>query len=453
MSDTTTDSTAEWKADLGRRRERAASAWNLDNAIVLLPAGGPVPIAGTDWFFPFHCHPEHRYLAGTARPGAVLAFDPAEGWTFFDKPVTEDDEVWEGAAQPTGPTTKDLVSWLAARCGRRIAVLGDSTVGDSTGGSDAGKQPTDGDALQATASDADLTRELRAKLDGLRRAKDPAEIRRMRIAAAATAAGFQSARAAIAPGATERDVQADLERAFVRAGGDRPAFDTTVAAGSHSAVLHFTPTRRPIEEGELVLVDAGASYDGYASDVTRTFCAGKRTGFARDLYEAVLAAQVAAVAKCAPGREFRNIHLECAVDLARGLVDLGILRGRPEDLVARNVHALFFPHGLGHLLGLCVHDVGGYLEGRPRSDDFGLKFLRTDLPLQSGYVVTIEPGLYFVPAILNDRARRESFGDAVDWDQVDQRIGVGGVRIEDDVLITDNGHEVLTSEIPKTVDD
>jgi len=434
--------------DLERRRERVAAAWNLDDAVVLIRAGEPIPVPGTDQFFPFRAHPEHRYLAGSATPGAVLAFDPNEGWTLFAPPVTEADVLWEGATPPAGPTTEALGGWLDARAAKSIAVLGqgsganaDGLPGRSSEGAKAGD-----------AFDTDLAAELRAKLDALRRIKDAGEIGCLRRAAAATAAGFQAARDAIRPGATERAVQARLEAAFVEAGGDGPGFDTIVAAGAHAATLHFTPSRAAIGEGDLVLVDAGAAVDGYSADVTRTFGAGARGGFRRDLFDVVLAAQEAAVGRCAPGREFHELHLACCADLARGLVDLGLLKGRPEDLVERDAHALFFPHGLGHLIGLCVHDAGGYLEGRERSDRFGLAALRADLPLEPGMTLTIEPGLYLVPAILNDPARRARYRDDVAWDRVDGLLGIGGVRIEDDVLVTEGGAEVLTASIPKTVD-
>jgi Xaa-Pro aminopeptidase len=121
--------------------------------------------------------------------------------------------------------------------------------------------------------------------------------------------------------------------------------------------------------------------------------------------------------------------------------------------VERDVHALFFPHGLGHMLGLSTHDAGGCLAGRTPSDRFGLKWLRADLPLQENYVVTVEPGIYFIPALLDDPERRAAFADAVDWQRVDALRGFGGIRIEDDVLVTPAGSEVLSAAIPKSVED
>ena len=155
-----------------------------------------------------------------------------------------------------------------------------------------------------------------------------------------------------------------------------------------------------------------------------------------------------AIARCVPGAEWREIHLAAALQIAEGLVSLGILVGAPDSLVERDTHAMFFPHGLGHMVGLGVRDASGYLPGRKRSDRPGLNMLRTDLPLEKGYLMTVEPGIYFIPALLQDPALRERHRDAVRWDRVDSLLDFGGIRIEDDVLVTDGTPEVLTSAIP-----
>ncbi|MYJ92538.1 MAG: M24 family metallopeptidase [Chloroflexi bacterium] len=199
-----------------------------------------------------------------------------------------------------------------------------------------------------------------------------------------------------------------------------------------------------------MLIDAGAEIDGYASDVTRTFpVSAAFSGIQRDLYNVVLAAQQEAIAGAGPGVEYKSLHMQASATIAQGLVDAGILRGSVEDLVASDAHALFFPHGLGHMLGLSTHDCAGYLEGRVPEDRFGLAYLRTDLPLAPGYVVTIEPGVYFVPALLNDPERRERYAEMVDWEVVDGLLDFGGIRIEDDVMITANGCDVMSDALPK----
>ncbi|MGH2632636.1 MAG: M24 family metallopeptidase, partial [Tepidiformaceae bacterium] len=217
-------------------------------------------------------------------------------------------------------------------------------------------------------------------------------------------------------------------------------------------VLHVAPGQRQLAAGDLVLVDAAAEYRGYASDITRTFPVSPHfTGTQRDLYQLVLDVQLTAIANVRPGVEYKALHLAASRQIASGLAELGILRGDADDLVERDAHALFFPHGLGHMLGLATHDAGGCLAGRTPSDRFGLKWLRADLPLAEGYVVTIEPGIYFIPAVIEDPERRHAYADAVDWDRVDALASFGGIRIEDDVLVTATGAEVLSAAIPKSI--
>ena len=198
-----------------------------------------------------------------------------------------------------------------------------------------------------------------------------------------------------------------------------------------------------------MLIDAGAECSNYAADVTRTYTTSTMSPEQRDVYEIVLRTQERAVARCVVGAEYREIHMGASRDIAEGLVQMGILKGNVDDLVERSAHALFFPHGVGHLVGLGVRDAGGYLPGRVRSTKPGLRYLRIDLPLQSGFTVTIEPGIYFIPVLLGQAEARELYRHDVDWGLVDRLIGIGGVRIEDDIHVTPAGPENLTGMIPK----
>ncbi len=419
-------------AYLERRRARVAAAWGLSDEIVLVGAGHPISIpGGQDQTYPFLSHSEYFYLVDRECEGGLVTFDPKEGWTDFVPDVTEDERVWEGRTDVDGTPLSRLPAWLAARSGRKVAMLGV--------------------AQRDVAADVTVTAEARERLQQAIRPKDEVELERMRRATAATAAGFAAVRQLIRPGMTERGLQVELETGFFRHGAERTAFGTIVGAGSNSGVLHFTPGERRVGEGEHVLIDAGAEIDRYASDVTRAYPAGTPGGFFRELYEVVLNGQVRGIARCRPGTEWREVHLAVARDLAEGLVGLGILRGSPDSLVEQDAHALFFPHGLGHLVGLGVRDASGYLPGRKRSTRFGLAFLRCDFPLQPNYVITVEPGLYFIPALLNDPERRSRYRDAVNWAKVDTLLGFGGIRIEDDVLITPGEPDVLTAAIPKTL--
>jgi Xaa-Pro aminopeptidase len=268
----------------------------------------------------------------------------------------------------------------------------------------------------------------------------------MRAAGSATAAGFSVAAALMEPGRTEREVQIELEAAFYRAGATALAFDTIVASGPNSAILHFPPTGRAFERGDLVLIDAGGEYRDYASDITRTYpVGGTLTPEQQELHELVRSAELATIERCTDGTEARDLHATAARVIAEGLSDFGLLRGDPDTLVESGAVSLFFPHGVGHLVGLGIRDAGGSI-GRPERDEFPK--LRIDLPVRAGFVVTVEPGIYFVPALLQDPERRRQHHDTVDWDRADRMLDFGGIRIEDDVLVQHGTQEVLTEVVP-----
>lgn len=416
---------------LDRRRRAVAADWNLDREVVLIGAGGRVPLPGRgDRTYPFRSHSEYLYLTDRERPGGVLAYDPHDGWVDFVAPVTREEMLWEGApaAEQEGVAVSQLAGWLEQRKGRPTARLGVPYPGVSP--------------------PAALETDLRLALNHVRRQKDAIELGRMREAERATRAGFAALVPLLQPGRTERDVQIELEAEFFRNGGDFLAFDTIVAGGPNSAVLHFPPSARPFGAGELVLVDAGAEYRGYASDVTRTYpVGGGFTAEQAELHALVRAAGLTATELCTAGTEFRDIHWAAARVIAAGLVEFGLLRGDPDALVERRTVSLFFPHGVGHMVGLGVRDAGEVLRGR-QVDETDFPRLRVDLPLLAGHVVTIEPGIYFVPALLGDPALRERHRDAVDWERADRMLGFGGIRIEDNVLVTEAGPEVLTADIP-----
>jgi len=413
-----------------QRRERAAAAWALNDEVVLVGAGPLVPIpGGADQTYPFIAHAEYLWLAGHEVVDAVLAFDPRDGWTDFIPPVTKAERVWEGRTDSPGTPIQELAGWLAARRGRPVVGLGA--------------------AIPGLAGDGARAAVLREQLLHARRPKDAHELELLRRASEATAHGFRALVQALRPGVSERELQLELETGFRRGGADRTGYGTIVGIGSNAAVLHFLPGERRAQPGDVVLVDAGAEITRYTSDVTRTYrLPGGEDGFFRDLHALVLSVERNAIGRCRPGAEWRELHLHAAHEIAEGLAALGLLVGSADSLVERDTHALFFPHGLGHMVGLGVRDASGFLPGRARSTRPGLSMLRTDLPLEPGYVMTVEPGIYFIPALLQDAEQRERHRDAVRWDRVDALMDFGGIRIEDDVVITAREPEVLTAAIP-----
>jgi Xaa-Pro aminopeptidase len=424
------DEPQQVELQLARRRTALADGWNLSDEIVLIGAGSPVTIPGRrDRTYPFHAHLEYLYLTDRERPGGVLAYDPKEDWVDFVTPVTRLERLWEGAAEdePIGTSTDELAGWLEARAGRPVACLGASFE-------------------QAPPHDEALSEQLRRELNQLRRAKDELELERMRFAERATAAGFARLLELIEPGRTERELQIELEAEFFRHGADDLAFDSIVGSGPNSAVLHFPPTHRRLQPGELVLVDAGAEYRGYDSDITRTYpVSGELTPEQSELHAIVRRALENATERCLPGTEFRDIHRSAQLTIAEGLADLGFLRGTPETLVESEAVSVFFPHGVGHLVGLGIRDASEALPGRER-DEFPR--LRLDLPLLAGYVTTIEPGIYFVPALVHDSEFRAKHQQEVNWERAEAMVGFGGIRIENNVLVNEEGYEVLTANVP-----
>lgn len=424
--------------DLDSRRARLAGALPIaSDEILLVGAGDPIPLPeNTDQTYPFIAHADYYYLTGLECAGGVVAYDPrdgaASGWHSFVPAVSEGERVWEGKTQPPGESIERLDAWLGARKGRTVVQFGQR--------------------VRDLPQNPHRAAELRQHFLHARRPKDAAEISLMRSAVAATVEGYAALRQALRPGVTERRLQIELEASFFRAGASKTGFGTIVGAGSNAAVLHFAPSERIVREGDFVLVDSGAEVARYTADVTRTYVCGTPSSFQRDLYQTVLGAQQRAIARCHAGTEWKDIHLGCAIDMVGGLVGMGLMRGNPETLVEREAHTLFFPHGIGHLVGLGVRDAGGVFPGRTKDPRPCLRTLRMDLPLAPHYVVTVEPGLYFIPAILDDRERRDRYRDCVDWSRVDAHRDSGGVRIEDDVLVTEGEPEVLTAAIPKTLD-
>lgn len=416
---------------LQRRRDAVADAWNLGDEVVLIGAGELIAIPGRgDLTYPFRAHSEYYYLTDRNLPGGVLAFDPHEGWLDFLTPIAVRERLWLGLppSQPDELSVQKLPEWLGQRTQRAVACLG---------------VPPDG-----VSFDAELSEELRFGLSRVRRPKDALELERMRVAERATSAGFATVVPLLQAGTTERAAQIEFEAEAFRHGADAMAYETIVASGPHSAALHFVPGPRAMQSGDLVLIDAGAEYLGYASDITRTYPVGGRfTPEQQELHALVRVAEQAAIEQCAPGVEWRDVHLTAARAIAEGLALVGILRGDPDSLVESGAVWLFFPHGIGHLVGLGVRDAGGRTAER-RDDPPPFPNLRIDLPLEAGMAVTVEPGIYLVPALLEDPERRARHRDQVVWDQVDRMLDFGGIRIEDNVLITPEGHEVITADVP-----
>lgn len=406
--------------------------------------------------YPFRASSHVLFFAGVSIPGSALLLTAAEQ-VLYVPDAPPDDALWHGESpshgaleEATGLAVRSLAALGARKDLNSLALLPafDARVAAAqrslTGRSPALGTLDDGDRAFALAVvDARLVH-------------DAAAVAELRAAAEATVDAHRRGMAQTRVGASEWSIVAAMTGAFVERGF---GCSYSPIVTTHGEVLHHHGHDGVLGAGDLLLADVGAeSAGGFAGDVTRTWpVTGKFSATQRALYEVVLGAQRRAIALTNPGTRYLDLHLEAARAITEGLVSLGILRGDPAELVALGVHALFFPHGVGHLLGLDVHDMedlgdlAGYAPGRTRSAQFGLSYLRLDRDLAPGMAVTIEPGFYQVPALLSHPAHRSTLGAHVRWEELAKFSDVRGIRIEDDVLVTASGPEVLTAGIAKEV--
>ena len=409
------------------------------------------------------------YLTGASIPDAVLWMHDGRSELFMPIPA-DDDALWHGPSLDANALQAalgvdavlplaDLESSIAAFDNpEQIASL--PTPDPSTRQQQAsllmrrGWAPTD---FETDLSSPDHA--LARAMVELRLIHDAEAIACLREAARGTTAAHLAGMRATRPGIAEHVVRAAMEGAIL-AEGMVTSYPPIVT--SRGEILHNNSYHHTLREGDLMLADVGAEFEGWAGDVTRTWpVTGQFSPTQRAMYDLVLAAQIEAIDQVRPGNRYRDVHLTAARVLTRGLVDEGILHGDVDGLVERGAHALVFPHGVGHIIGLDVHDmedlgdIAGYESGRTRASQFGLGYLRLDRDLRPGMMVTIEPGFYRVPAILESETIAGPFiaDKTLQLDVLDRFADVRGIRIEDDVLCTEGAPEVFTADIPKTVSD
>lgn len=259
------------------------------------------------------------------------------------------------------------------------------------------------------------------------------------------------------PGMYEREIAGLVEGIVLSAGG-RLSFPTILSV--HGETLHNHYHTNKMKKGDIFVMDSGAEVNNcYASDITRTIpVSGKFSSMQKGIYQIVLKAQVSSIKAIKPGVSYKKIHLKAAKIITQGLKDLGLMKGNVNDAVANGAHAMFFPHGLGHMMGLDVHDMEnlgenlvGYEKNAVRSNQFGLAYLRLARELKPGFVLTVEPGIYFIPQLI-DKWRNEKINSRfINFNKLNKYRKFGGIRIEDDVLVTKSSHKILGKPIPKTV--
>jgi len=409
-----------------------------DNSAVLV-SSGEEQIRNRDVEFPFRADSDFSYLTGFYEPDSVLLLvkQACSESMVFVRPKDPEQETWQGRRLGVEMAPQmlsvdqaysvDELDEVAVKALENIEHIYFSFSQMSTWIASVESWLSD---LKAKVRKGVSAPTKLCDLDELmhenRVIKSPQEIEWMRHAAQVSVQGHLEAMRCAAPGRYEFQVQAELEGKFKQLGSQRVAFSTIAASGDNACILHYTENTDLIGDHHLLLVDAGAEMHGYAGDITTTFPAnGKFSEEQALLYSLVLKAQRAAIEVIKPGISYHTAHQTVLQTLTSGLVELGILTGEVETLIEQEAYKPFFMHGTGHWLGMDVHDVGQYkIAGEWRD-------------LEPGMVLTVEPGLYIAP----------------ETEGVDERWQGIGIRIEDDVLVTETGHEVLTPGLPRTVDE
>ena len=415
---------------------RARLAAQLGDGIAII-ATAPEATRNRDTHYPYRFDSYFYYLTGFTEPEAVavLIGGAAPRALLFCRDKDETREIWDGfrygpqAAQQTfafdaAYSIAELdtrLPELMGNVGKLAYAVGFDPAWDARvlGWLNAVRSK----ARQGIRAPAEIV-DVRAMLDEMRLFKDNHEIDTMRRSGQIASDAHRRAMRATQPGRFEYEIEAELLHHFYAQGAQAPAYPSIVAGGANACVLHYVENRASLRDGDLLLIDAGCELDGYASDITRTFPVnGKFSAAQKDVYQIVLAAQDAAMASVCPGNTWIAPHQAAVRVLTQGMVDLKLLHGSIDELIESEAYSRFYMHRTGHWLGLDVHDAGEYKrEGEWRA-------------LQAGMTLTVEPGLYIRPA-----------------DDVPEALWHIGIRIEDDVLVTESGCEVLTSA-PKTVNE
>jgi Xaa-Pro aminopeptidase len=415
------------------RRRRFVEGMGKAVAVLSAP---PEALRNADNEYRFRQESDLLYLTGFAEPESVAVLFPGEAgprFVFFVRPRDPERETWVGRRAGVEGVVRDFGADEAFPIGELAQRLPALIEGFDVLYYGLGRPP----GVDRTVLDAVLTlkrtrprrgtspveiRDPALPLGEMRLLKDAAELARVRRACQISAEGHLEGMRAARPGRREFEVEAAIDHVFRMRGAAGPGFDTIVAGGANGAILHYIENREVLRDGDLLLVDAGCEFDFYSGDITRTFPVG--AAFTRDqraVYDIVLAAEKAAIAEVGPGKPFEGVHNRALEVLTQGLIDLGILKGPVADRIADSAYKPIYMHRTSHWLGLDVHDAGMYMAGGQTR------------ALEPGMVFTIEPGLYF----------GDYCGD------VDPRWKGIGVRIEDDVLVTASGGEILTSACPK----
>ena len=426
---------------------RKALASTVHTGLIFLPGNHEAPMNYTDNVYPFRQDSNFRYFAGHNLPGLALTIDAASGESkLWGNDISLDHVVWMGEQ----PSVAELAERVGAERGGTLAEL--STLLKKHAGEVKFLPPYRSERKvflkEHLGADAGADEGLTRAVIALREIKSAEELAEMDIAVRTSMAMHAAAQKHAAPGQLEAHVAGIVEGIAISADG-RLAYPAIVTRNGH--VLHNHYHGNILKAGDLLLIDAGAETpSGYAGDITRTFAVGRpMTGKQQAVWDIVQKAKLESIAALKPGVTYQSIHLDAGRILAAGLKDLGLMKGDVDEAVAAGAHALFMPHGLGHQIGLDVHDMEdlgedlvGYDAETQRSPQFGTRSLRLGKRLKAGFALTVEPGIYFIPALI-DRWRADGTCAAfIDFGVLEGYRDFGGIRLEDNVVVTEGGSRV-----------
>jgi len=415
--------------DYALHREFLRSA--LEDGLILLEGGKWVP-RQFDVHYPFHQTSNFMYLAGVPEADYCLLLDPKKGLdTLFIPRVDIQHRVWLGHV-PDPKEAKSLYGFERVLYADEIpGALKAARKGYRKCYADRAAWRSFGKHLRGLSN---RPAALEEAFQTLRAVKTAGEIALLKRANEISAKAHLAVMAAARPGMREYELQAEFERVCLSHGLRHQGYLPIVAAGKNGAVLHYHRNNAVLREGDLLVIDAGGECEGYSADITRTFpIGGKFSSRQRDVYDIVLETQKQCIDRARPGALASDLHLHAMRVIAEGLRSLGVLKGSTDELVDTEAVRLFFPHGLGHMLGLDVHDCpGGKKRQVPAPRNVRMRF---NAKLEPGFVITVEPGVYFIPALLHDAALRRKHKSRVDFSKAESFLDLGGVRIEDNVVI------------------
>ena len=432
-------------------REKLLSLFEENQEGVIYLKGADIMYRyGTDFEFPFRQESNFWYLTGVNEPEYHAVLDIKTGdYHLFAPERDAQFAVWHGKIKSNDQIQKQYEPDHLHRANDILSILKNLT-------------PSTIYCLDEEQAEfiEDLNRDFNVETDTLqdvltycRCIKTDHELDLMREAARINNIAHLETMKALKPGMNEYEMKAVFDFHQASNGLLQPAYTGIHAGGTNSAILHYVENRDKINDGELYLIDAGYECEGYASDVTRTYPAnGRFTGDQAAIYQIVLDALNKSIENVKPGVKMEDLHLGACRIILHGLKEIGILKGDIDEMMENNIFALFFPHGLGHFLGLDTHDVGGYPKGVERIDRPGIKFLRVRRELMPGMVITIEPGIYFIPALLKPALESPDQAKYLNKERINSLMNFGGVRIEDNLIITEDGHENMT-DVPKEIKD